>query len=418
MRSHLRRISQQRPQAWPGECPEDVAVYDDAVLDRLAGELADQVKAVREALQLACDSRGEEALQRVSKIARRSPLSQWRLFLRGLVAWLADDPDAASEVWKRLDLQRRPGRMAVAMMNSLRTDLENASSTQGEPASAEAAAKEWSEQLDDQLLYHAKLLRRVRFDRTAIRIAQAGVQTPEESRELLLGPRKIQWLKRFVAEHRTTEPDLTTALQQVALGRALRQPYVDVFEDAARALEGPPHDRQNLLLSFFYFVAFRDDDRAARNADRAIKRYLEHDLPSNEELSEPLRAAIASQIHLEEARVAIRPPAGGMFSFFEEPEDSKAIRKHLDAAIKAYPANLAAYKTYIDWLETKLEDDRLTKPKREPLLKEQARVMATMVEGGAERCEATIVVGRLSPGKRTDGGRQAACRLAGGGTPR
>ena len=44
---HLRRISQQRPQAWPGECPEDVAVFDDAVRDRLAGELAGQVKAVR-----------------------------------------------------------------------------------------------------------------------------------------------------------------------------------------------------------------------------------------------------------------------------------------------------------------------------------------------------------------------------------
>lgn len=373
---HLLRVSQQQPQSWPGESREDAAVYDDAVLETLAPELTDQVMATREALELACDCRGEEALQRVSKIAHSSPLSEWRLFLRGLVAWLADDPDAASETWKRLDFQRRPGRMAIAMMNALCTDLQNASATQGEGESDEAAQKVWPQALDDQLLYHAKLLRRVRFDRSAIKIAQAGIQTHEETKELLVGPRKIQWLTRFVAEHRITEPDLTTALQQVALGRAFSQPFSDVFETATAALEGPRHDRRNLLLSFFYFGSFRNDAGARRKSDRALKKYLEDDLPNNEELSEPLRGAIASQIHLEEAKMAIRAPQRGVFSFFESPEDSKAVRQHLKASMTAYPANRAAYKTYIDWLETKLEDDRLTKPKREPLLKEQARVTA------------------------------------------
>lgn len=370
------RVSQQQPQAWPGETPEDVAVFDDAVLATLPSESSEQVTAIRDALRLACDLRGAEALERVSGIARSSPLSQWRLFLRGLVAWVANDQQAAGETWKRLDPQRRPGRMAIAMMNSLRSDLQHASARQGAAESDEAAPTAWSGELDDQLLYHAKLLRRVRFDRTAIRIAQAGLRSPEEAQDLRLGPRKIEWLKQFVTEHRKTEPDLTAALQQVALGRAFSQPYSDVFDLAAAAFQGPRHDRRNLLLSFFYYAMFQGDAGAQRKADRALQEYLERDLPNNSELSESLRGAIASLIHLREAKMAIRPPARGMFSFFPAPEDTQAIRKHLAAAMSAFPANRAACKTYIDWLETKLENDRLTKPKREPLLKEQAGVMA------------------------------------------
>ncbi len=371
---HQQRVLKQRPEAWPGESPEDVAIFDDSLLETLAPELIDQVMAVREALQLASDSRGEEAMQCTSGIARNSPLSEWRLFIRGLVAWLTDDKDKANEAWKRLDFNRRPGRMAIAMMNSLRTDLQNGSATQGKPETS-AASQEWSERLDDQLLYHAKLLRRVRFERAAIKIAETCVREREESKELLLGPRKIRWLKRFVGEYRETEPDLTAALVQVALGRAFAQHYSDMFEEAANAFEGPRHDRRNLLLSYFYFAKFQDDDYAQRKMDRVLKEYLERDLPKNEELSEPLRAAIASQIHLEEAKMAIRPPARGLFSFLKKPENTKAIRQHLQAAMTACPANRAAYKTHVDWLEAKLEDDRLTKPKREPFLKEEAQVM-------------------------------------------
>jgi len=371
----LQRIAQQRPQAWAGERPEDMAVYDDGVLETLTPELSDQVKAIREALELACDGRGEEALQRVSGIARSSPLSDWRLFLRGLVAWLADDPSSASDAWKRLDSQRRPGRMAIVMINALRTDLEKASTKPREEEVGEGAAQEWSAELDDQLLYHAKLLRRVRFDRAAIKIAQAGASRPEESKKLRLGPAKVQWLKRFVAEHRDTEPELTAALQRVALARAFSQPFIDLFEMAAGAFEGPPHDRRNLLLSSFYYGMFQSDRRAEGKSDQALQEYLEHDLPNNKELSEALRAAIASQVHLEEAKVGIRPAARGMMSLLQGREDSRAVRQHLQAAIKAYPANRAAYKTYLDWLDGKLENGRLTKSQREPLLKEKARVM-------------------------------------------
>lgn len=378
---HRERISRQVPQAWPDELPEDRAVFEDSALETLSAELTDQAVAVREALEMACDSRREDAINRVSGIPRSSPFSEWRLFLRGLVSWLEEDKDAAGETWRRLDFDRRPGRIATAMMNALRTDLESASAKKLDKDSEDDALSEWPDRLDDQLLYHAKLLRRVRFDRAAIKIAESGALAREESTELFLGPRKIRWLKRFLSEYRETEPDLTTALKQVALNRAFAQSFSDLFAEAASAFEGPPHDRRNLLLSFFYYIRFSRDESAQEIADRSLKKYLEEDLPNNTELSEPLRAAIASEIHLQEANMEIRPPMPSMFSMmFAEAEDSKSIRKHLNASMKAYPANRSAYKTYVDWIETKLDNDRLTKAKRKPLLEEQAKVMKKWTE--------------------------------------
>ncbi|MGH7199004.1 MAG: hypothetical protein ACREJB_00255, partial [Planctomycetaceae bacterium] len=273
---HRRRLLQQAPKAWPGETPEDVAVFDDSVLESLPPELASQVCAVREALQDASEARAQDALKRMSAIPRSSPLSEWRLFVRGLVGWLADDAEAASEAWQRLDPERRPGRIAVAMMTALRPDLEHASRAKGTGEPSNESQALWWNRWDDRLLYHAKLLRRIRFDRAAIRIAQTGLHLPEESKKLLLGPRKIRWLGRFVAEYGETEPDLAAALSQAALGRAFAQNYSDLFEDAAKVIEGPRHDRRNRLLTFFYFSRFANDPSAEKRAKWALDEYLKN----------------------------------------------------------------------------------------------------------------------------------------------
>ena len=56
-----RRIRRLRPSGWDGECVEDVAVFDETALEILSPELAEQVVAVKEALQLVYDSLGGEA---------------------------------------------------------------------------------------------------------------------------------------------------------------------------------------------------------------------------------------------------------------------------------------------------------------------------------------------------------------------
>ena len=96
---HRQRLLKQVPEAWPGEAPEDVAVFDDAVWETLPEKLAERGRRRSRSLQFACDSRGEDALKRTSAIPRSSPLSGWRLFIRGLVSWLDGETDAAQEAW-------------------------------------------------------------------------------------------------------------------------------------------------------------------------------------------------------------------------------------------------------------------------------------------------------------------------------
>ncbi|MCH7689395.1 MAG: hypothetical protein IH899_22430, partial [Planctomycetes bacterium] len=113
-----------------------------------------------------------------------------------------------------------------------------------------------------------------------------------------------------------------------------------------------------------------------QRTDQFLKKYLTKDLPQNEELSEPLRNALASQIHLNEAMMMIRPTGGGMMAFtFGEREDPNAIKRHFQASVRAYPANRLAYEEHVEWIESKLDNDRLTKPRRKPLESQLAEVM-------------------------------------------
>jgi hypothetical protein len=375
---HRQRLALQVPRAWEGETLVDTAVFDDAVFAALPQDDAQQVAVVREALAHATANRGDEALKCTSVIARSSPLSEWRLFVRGLVDWLANDTAAAEEAWKRLDAERRPGRIATALMLALRTDLDVVTSPPlREPGAEPSQPSPW-DAWDEQLLYHAKLVRRVRFDRAALRIAEAGTRAPEESNDLLIGFNKLHWLREFIKEYGDTESDLAAALAQTAIGRAAAQTYSNLFDEVSGHLPGPRHDRRNKLLTFFYYSRFDNDFAAERKAEQALKQYLNNDLPKNEALTPAIRGAIASHIHLLESLVLIRPRSrGGLpdFLFDTSREDTKSIREHLHAAVQAYPRNLVAYKTHATWIEDKLDDERLNQKERAPLEKELAGVM-------------------------------------------
>ena len=54
-------------------------------------------------------------------------------------------------------------------MAAQRSDLDRVSATRPPSDTSDDSSADWCSRLDDQLLYHAKLLRRVRFDRAAIR---------------------------------------------------------------------------------------------------------------------------------------------------------------------------------------------------------------------------------------------------------
>ena len=237
---HNEHMARQVPHAWQDELREDVAVFNNEVMSTLSPELAVQVTAVRQALLEVSQNRGSEALKSVSEIPRSSVMSEWRLYLRGLVDWLANQTEQAGEIWERLDPRRRPGRMAQVMMAALRTDLDQLSvpAPKPEPLSVPQSPSETSADtsaphiegpvvasadgfpLDNQQISNARLLRRVRFERPAFKLADAGLSVAEESNTLQIGPRKVQWLRRFISEHEKTEPALTAALAQVMTGAA------------------------------------------------------------------------------------------------------------------------------------------------------------------------------------------------------
>lgn len=370
------RLAQQIPHAWPGEAAEDVAVIEPTVLSTLSPELRELATAVREALVDALESRPEDALKRVASISRGSPFSEWRLYIRGLVDWLAGEQDGASETWRRLDPERRPGRIARSMMVALRSDLDQIAPRPAPPSPIDAiTASPWI-WFDEEQLYHAKVLRRVRFDRGAMQVAESGAKIPEESHELLIGPRKINWVQRFVAEYGDTEPDLAAALAQTALSRAYAQNFSNLFDEAVRRLNGPRHDPRNLLLTFFYYSQFKDESLSGGMATKALDDYLKRDLPGNAAVPVALRKALISQIHLIEAMSLMQPEGATPLAWlFQPPENTKSIRSHFSAAIKAAPDNAMAYKAYVNWISDKLDNDRLEKKTQTQLEGELAGVM-------------------------------------------
>ncbi|MEZ6128775.1 MAG: hypothetical protein R3C59_08845 [Planctomycetaceae bacterium] len=220
------------------------------------------------------------------------------------------------------------------------------------------------QRLDTSLLQSAKLVRRVRIDRAAIRIARTGTAQPDEDEDLLLGPAKIKWLKGFTKDFENTEPDLVQTLHQGALHRAFNQGFVDLFQDAVTAFRGPEHDRQNSLLLFFFH---REAQGKERQTEQAFNRYTGLDLPQNTRLSEPLRNALLSECFHRSALDLMEPesPMPFPFSFGRDKRNNdKKIESLLKQAAAAYPANRNVYKSQIEWLTSKLEDDRLEAAER------------------------------------------------------
>ncbi len=351
-----KRLDRKRPIAAPAEPPEDVAVFDATVRSTLPSEVADQAKSVSESLRLVSESHDADALERIREIPRRSPLSEWRLFIRGLVDWYARRIDAAAESWSRLDDSRRPARIAATLQASLREDLGAADG----PAHTSAA----------------KLVRTLRIERPAIREAAAKLTHLREPKDLTISDVTIAWLKPFVNEYRSVEPDFIRAIEAAALHRASAQPYVDLFAMATRTFRGPDHDPSSTLRQSHYERKFEGGDD---KADRLRNFYLTDGLPNYDRISPAVRNAMISHLYLEEALDEIVPPSPGGFlgalMAFIPDEDSKRVEQCFQKAIKAYPAHRKAHRELVDWVKLHAENERAKKAERERFAKKLPAIM-------------------------------------------
>lgn len=75
--------------------------------------LAAEINALRQAFSHHAGGREEEARAALQPIGSRSPLAEWRLLLRGLQAYHANDDERALENWRRLSAGRAPARLAA-----------------------------------------------------------------------------------------------------------------------------------------------------------------------------------------------------------------------------------------------------------------------------------------------------------------
>ena len=367
------RVSQQAPVAWPGEQPEDVAVFDDEALSTLSPELSGQAMLIRSALaDIAARADFNEGEQ-LSAIPRRSPFAEWRVFARGFERWIADAADRAWEAWSRLDPERRPYRIALSLMVSVRDDLATLEPNGRVPVGPEGA----DARLDADLLYHANLVRKSQVNRVGIRAARAICQipVPPEAEDATVTPDQIGWLRSFTKQFRPSEPELVQALHEVTIHRAFSGPYKDVFAQAARFLSGPAHDPNNSLLKSIYALDLNEFDRARDELDT----YLKRDLPNIQHFTAPYRNAIESHVHLMIggllAEVPFPTSIFGAFAMMDGSSDvADDVLDHYEAAAAAYPQNREAWRAVEAWYHDQLDIDQRSKAEREELLDRLAAV--------------------------------------------
>jgi hypothetical protein len=378
------------PAAWNDEDPLDVAVFDEAVFASLPAEQQDSVAAVRTAMELIGNCKYVEANDALKAIPRKDAMSDWRLLVRGVSSWLDNDFDDAEKSFSRLDRERRPARIARALQLARQDDLAEladnvlaqSKTKAGKPGETDEVADDV--ELDMELVKSARIVRKIRFDRAAIKIAEAGVNSTvpfeDDIPDSTITPEKIKWLKEFGADFRDVEPELVRALELAALHRASEQPYEDVFQETASSFAGPSHDAKNLLRTFLYYMSSEDSDEGQVYLDK----YVTEDLPSNKSISDSLRHAMISSIRHRVAGMdlvkftATKSPFGFMFGgpdLASADELLKSITNNLEKSIKAWPANEEAHEAYVKLLETKVESGDLSKTQKERAIKRLVKAM-------------------------------------------
>ncbi|MDR0610495.1 MAG: hypothetical protein LBG58_10330 [Planctomycetaceae bacterium] len=94
----------------------------------LQSDIREQAVLIRKAFEKVEAKLDDEALELLRPISFHSPLSEWRLFIRGLISYYHKNEEKADESWKRLSNSRPLSRIVVQLRNFF-ADNSNASSS-------------------------------------------------------------------------------------------------------------------------------------------------------------------------------------------------------------------------------------------------------------------------------------------------
>jgi hypothetical protein len=330
-----------RPKVDDSERTEDAAVFNKDCRRKLSEELQSEAVCVYEALELTNQGRFEDAIGAVKGIARSSPFSDWRLFIRGLNAFYSADLENARQNWTKLDRARRPARIATTLLIA-----------------------EFGQALDDEgpcvpesILEHAKTLR---LRKIAVDSANAIAKVKHRNPDTTLSVSQVAMLSSFIETYRKLDLEFVTRVGQACVHLAMNQGDMEIFNRLAKMVPGTQDDPKWNRSRMIYSLDFEGAED--RFEDAAIA-YLEQDLPKITNLSEQLRNALAHQTLLLRAEIAGRPGDDDFdFSRFYTKVDHNHIDKLYGQAIQKYPSDRLAHKKRIGSLESQLQTRDLSKP--------------------------------------------------------
>ncbi len=359
-----------RPKVGPSERVEDSAVFNKDCRLKISEELQIEATNVGEALELTSQGKFEDALGKLKDIGRSSPLSDWRLFVRGLQAFYSGDLETARQNWTRLDRTRRPARIATTLL------LAEAA----EPLEGDLSP------VSELLVEHAKTLRlRKNAVDSALAIAKVKHRNPDTTFSVSQSAMLSTWINEF----RKLDLEFVSRVGHACMSLAMDQGDMEVFDRLVKVVPGAANDPRWNRTRMLYALKF---EGAQSMAEKASIAYLEQDLPKLSHLPEQLRDALACKIFLIRAELKISSNERSYFPFsFREPEiDSKRIDDLLRKAIQRYPSYRLAHERLVNSLESQVDNYRVSKSEQEKLEKQLIIAKEQLVRNLPDDVETTL----------------------------
>jgi|GEM_PF-636649 len=340
------------------EMLEDRAVGSRERLAQLSDEMRVQADSVRLALEQLHNGDSSSAQETLREIPRTSPYADWRLLVRGLAFWYADDLTAATAAWSRLDRKRRPGRIAEVLQATSPTPAggsESESETEWSASTGYSAVGEPSELSDlggvSKSEFHNRVVRvrRIRIDRPALELARKLAAVRHRDPETKLSAVQISMLDDLRQKYIHQDPQLVRRISDACVRLAFDQSDPDSFRLVTRRVPGPVHDPAWTLTSSNYAGKFRGAEELQA---RTMRDYLTNELPGIQSLSSDLRAAIASVLYEKMGDEALKEPST---PWNRRPTGSSRVGEWFEKSVEAWPKNRSAYQGWLSAIERPLD---------------------------------------------------------------
>ncbi len=363
------KAAELKPKPVANEPLHDMAVFARSSREQLPEEWQTQAAAVAESLELVQQGKDGEALQILKDIPRASPFADWRLFVRGLVAFYAGDLAAAREAWGRLDPDRRPARIAAVLF----------------VAESEVALVPEGQQPAEGLVIAARQLR----SRKHILAAAGNIAQGKQQRSMMtFSVLQAKQLLAFRDDFRGQDPEFVNRFAQACVRLAAAQAHKEVFDLLVAKVPGPTHDPHWNLQRFNFALQF---EGAHQQTQTAASNYLK-DLEQCS-LPLPVKQALASMLRMAQANYLLMQAQHklGLYGcLFGDRINYNEIEHWLREALTLYPANRNAHLQLLDVLKQQMDDEELATPDKKKIERRLVAAHADFVKAFPSEVDATL----------------------------